>query len=121
MAQPFTSASATTKKQTLCEYLAQRLCAGRVRSAVGQSGDDRAALKGSCPWLFTYDGEKMRFVTDFIWRSPLGLRINARTRERDDDRRWVKIAATDEAQRRFLYLRITTELWETQFFDHVSL
>ncbi|NIQ55170.1 MAG: hypothetical protein GWN71_17855, partial [Gammaproteobacteria bacterium] len=34
-------------------------------------------LKGSCPWIFTYDGTGMRFVTDFIWRSPLGMRINA--------------------------------------------
>ena len=34
-------------------------------------------LKGSCPWLFAYDGHAMRFVTDFLWRSPLGLRINA--------------------------------------------
>jgi len=34
-------------------------------------------LKGSCPWLFTWNGQEMTFVTDFIWRSPLGLRINA--------------------------------------------
>ena len=34
-------------------------------------------LKGSCPWLFTWNGEEVTFVTDFIWRSPLGLRINA--------------------------------------------
>ncbi|GIV57639.1 MAG: hypothetical protein KatS3mg042_0552 [Rhodothermaceae bacterium] len=34
-------------------------------------------LKGSCPWLFTFDGERMAFVTDFLWRSPLGLKINA--------------------------------------------
>ena len=36
-------------------------------------------LKGSCPWLFADDGTGasadagMKFVTDFIWRSPLGL------------------------------------------------
>ena len=34
-------------------------------------------LKGSCPWVFAYDGREMAFVTDFLWRSPLGLRINA--------------------------------------------
>ena len=34
-------------------------------------------LKGSCPWVFAYDGTGMQFVTDFLWRSPLGLRINA--------------------------------------------
>ena len=34
-------------------------------------------LKGSCPWLFAWNGKEMAFVTDLIWRSPLGLRINA--------------------------------------------
>jgi tetratricopeptide (TPR) repeat protein len=34
-------------------------------------------LKGSCPFLYAHDGTAVRFVTDFIWRSPLGLRINA--------------------------------------------
>ena len=34
-------------------------------------------LKGSCPWVFAYNGTEMAFVTDFLWRSPLGLRINA--------------------------------------------
>lgn len=80
-------------------------------------------LKGSCPWLFTFDGEKMRFVTDFIWRSPLGLRINAQetagTMTTED---WVKIRGEDLVARDGSYdLRITAELWETHFFDHVSL
>ena len=34
-------------------------------------------LKGSCPWLFAWNGQTMGFVTDVLWRSPLGLRINA--------------------------------------------
>ena len=34
-------------------------------------------LKGSCPWVFADNGKGMQFVTDFLWRSPLGLRINA--------------------------------------------
>ena len=34
-------------------------------------------LKGSCPWVFADDGTAMRFVTDFRWRSPLGVRLNA--------------------------------------------
>ena len=29
-------------------------------------------LKGSCPWVFAWDGTRMVFVTDFLWRSPLG-------------------------------------------------
>lgn len=80
-------------------------------------------LKGSCPWLFTYDGEGMRFVTDFIWRSPLGLRINAQeTAGIMATEDWVKIRGDQLVPRDGYYdLRITAELWETHFFDHVSL
>ena len=80
-------------------------------------------LKGSCPWLFAHDGSRMRFVTDFIWRSPLGLRINAQDTAdiaRTEDRVLVRgelLAAVDGEYD----LRITADLWETHFFDHVSL
>ena len=44
-------------------------------------------LKGSCPWLFAWNGREMAFVTDLLWRSPLGLRINAQaTADVADDR-----------------------------------
>ena len=83
----------------------------------------RQRLKGSCPWLFTYDGEGMTFVTDFIWRSPLGLRINAQeTAGVMTTEDWVKIDGSELQPRNGYYdLRITAELWETHFFDHVSL
>jgi hypothetical protein len=83
----------------------------------------RQRLKGSCPWLFAYDGEAMHFITDFLWRSPLGLRINAQDTAgvlMTEDR--VKIRGDQMAPKDGSYeLRITAELWETHFFDHVSL
>jgi tetratricopeptide (TPR) repeat protein len=80
-------------------------------------------LKGSCPWVFTYDGAGMRFVTDFLWRSPLGLRINAQdTAGVTQTEDWVKIRGDQLAARDGAYdVRITAELWETHFVDHVSL
>ena len=36
-------------------------------------------LKGSCPWVFAWDGSRMGFVTDFLWRSPLGFASMRRT------------------------------------------
>jgi Tfp pilus assembly protein PilF len=80
-------------------------------------------LKGSCPWLFTGDGEQIHFITDILWRSPLGLRINAletagvvQTLDR------VKIPADKiNAVDGEYDVRITAELWETHFFDYVSL
>ena len=80
-------------------------------------------LKGSCPWLFTWNGQEMTFVTDFIWRSPLGLRINAQeTAGIMTTEDWVKIRGDQlQPQDGFYDIRITAELWETHFFDHVSL
>jgi len=80
-------------------------------------------LKGSCPWVFTYDGAGMRFVTDFLWRSPLGLRINAvDTAGVTQTEDWVKIRGDQLVARDGTYdVRITAELWETHFVDHVSL
>jgi tetratricopeptide (TPR) repeat protein len=83
----------------------------------------RQRLKGSCPWVFAHDGQAMRFITDFLWRSPLGLRINAQDTAgvlMTED--WVKIGGDRLVPQDGLYdLRITAELWETHFFDHVTL
>jgi tetratricopeptide (TPR) repeat protein len=83
----------------------------------------RQRLKGSCPWVFAYDGEAIRFVTDFLWRSPLGLRINAQDTAgvlMTED--WVKIRGDQLVARDGFYdLRITAELWETHFFDYIAL
>ncbi len=80
-------------------------------------------LHGSCPFLFTWDGDKMRFVTDCIWSSPLGLYINAQDRggiAQTID--WVKVRGDQLRPRDGRYdVRITADLWETHFFDHVHL
>ena len=80
-------------------------------------------LKGSCPWVFAYDGTGMRFVTDFLWRSPLGLRINAQdTAGITQTEDWIRIGGDQLVPRDGFYdVRITAELWETHYFDHVSL
>lgn len=77
----------------------------------------------SCPFLFAWNGKEMAFVTDCIWRSPLGLKINAQETlgvQQTED--WVKIRG-DQLQPRDGYydLRISSELQETQFFDKVEL
>ena len=80
-------------------------------------------LKGSCPWVFAWDGTEISFVTDFLWRSPLGLRINAQdTAGVTQTEDWVRLRGDQLRPRDGQYdVRITAELWETHFFDHVSL
>ncbi|HEX8203979.1 MAG TPA: CRTAC1 family protein, partial [Isosphaeraceae bacterium] len=80
-------------------------------------------LKGSCPFVYAFDGTAVRFVTDFLWRSPLGLRINAQdTAGVAQTEDWVKIRGDQLVPRDGHYdVRITAELWETHYFDHVAL
>ncbi len=33
------------------------------------------ALKGSCAFVYTWDGKRFRFVTDVMWRSALGMPV----------------------------------------------
>lgn len=81
-------------------------------------------LKGSCPFLFAWNGTKMNFVMDTVpWGSAIGLRINnigsaaiAATTE------WYKIPGDELVPRNGYYdLRITGELWETYYYDHLGL
>lgn len=80
-------------------------------------------LKGSCPWVFTYNGNEMEFVTDFLWRTGLGIRINAQgSADVIHSVDWIKVDGDQLKPRDGFYdVRITADLWETHFFDHVSL
>lgn len=80
-------------------------------------------LKGSCPWVQTHNGEEMEFVTDFLWRTALGLKINAQGEANViHSIDWIKIESDQLKPRNGFYdVRITADLWETHFFDHVSL
>jgi tetratricopeptide (TPR) repeat protein len=80
-------------------------------------------LNISCPWLFAWNGSDVRFVTDILWKSPLGLNINAQAPEGMwQTRDWVRVRGDQLALRDGFYdLRITAELWETHYFDHVGL
>jgi hypothetical protein len=80
-------------------------------------------LKGSCPFLFSWDGEKIVFVTDFMWSTPLGMFISAQDKggflQTTD---WVKIRSDQLKPRNGVYdLRVQANLWETHYFDHLSL
>lgn len=100
---------------------------GSVRSEFDLKADHTIVaeqrLSGSCPFLFAWNGEAMAFVTDCIWRSPLGLKINAQTTvEGGQTRDWVKIRADQLVPRDGVYdLRVTADLWETHYFDQLSL
>jgi hypothetical protein len=81
-------------------------------------------LKGSCPFLFAFDGHAMKFVKDAVpWSSALGLRINnTGTAKIAATQEWYKIGADELVPHDGFYdLRITAELWETYYYDYLAL
>lgn len=83
---------------------------------------EKQILKGSCPFLYAYDGERYRFVTDLLWRAPLGLVTSMGFVAPDETKDFVKIPASHIQPKGGKYsIQITEELWETAFFDMVKL
>ena len=101
---------------------------GAVRAEFETRGDQtilaEQRLKGSCPFLFAYNGKEMKFVKDAVpWSSAIGLRINTLgTAKVEATEEWYKIDGRDLAPRDGYYdLRITAELWETYYYDQLAL
>ena len=81
-------------------------------------------LKGSCPFLFAFNGKQMEFVKDSVpWSSAIGLRINTLGTARvEATEEWYKIGRDQLVPRDGYYdLRITAELWETYYYDQLAL
>jgi tetratricopeptide (TPR) repeat protein len=101
---------------------------GTVQAEFGVPATNEAVtalqrLKGSCPWVFAWNGSEVEFVTDFLWRTALGLRINAQgdaaVVHAED---WIRLRGDQVVPRDGYYdVRITGELWESHFFDQVAL
>jgi hypothetical protein len=83
---------------------------------------EEQSLKGSCPYLYTWDGEKFVFVTDCLWAAPLGLQTALGSVVPDRPWEYLKIDGDFLKPRDGKYeIRLTEELWELAYFDHVSL
>ena len=72
---------------------------------------EEQVLKGSCPFLYAWNGKEMAFVTDLLWGAPLGMPLADGIWNGYDPDELVRV---DGAQPRdgFYDLRITEELWE---------
>lgn len=86
-------------------------------------------LKGSCAFVYTWDGKRFRFVTDAMWRSalgmPLGLMGGGGTNAfapAGASQEYVRIPGEALQPRDGKYvLQFTEELWETAYADEVKL
>lgn len=95
----------------------------RLRLAADQLVVEEQSLKGSCPYLYAWNGERFEFVTDVLWRSALGMSIMSDVfghHETADD--YFKIEGSRLKPRDGEYvLQFTEELWETAYLDYVRL
>jgi tetratricopeptide (TPR) repeat protein len=79
-------------------------------------------LKGSCPFLYAFDGSRWRFVTDALGRSPAGLLYDGIHQAAADTREWLVVRGRDLAPSGGrLLLDFTEELWEVVYFDLAAL
>ena len=90
---------------------------------------EQQQLKGSCPFLYVWDGRGFTFATDAMWNSALGMPLGIMTREGGI------LSASPHASQEYLRLpggllrprdghyevRLTEELWETGYLDEARL
>jgi hypothetical protein len=90
---------------------------------------EQQMLKGSCPFLYAWDGRAFTFATDAMWNSALGMPLGIMTREGGI------MSASPHASQEYLRLptgllqprngryelRLTEELWETAYLDEARL
>jgi len=86
-------------------------------------------LKGSCAFVYTWDGKQFRFVTDAMWRSALGMPLGLMAGGSSSafapagaSQEYVRIPGDALKPRDGRYvLQLTEELWETAYADELKL
>ncbi len=79
-------------------------------------------LKGSCPYIYTWNGERFEFFSDCLWAAPLGL-VQA-TGDMAPTREWEYLLLPGDhlsPRDKKYVLQLTEELWEAAYFDEVKL
>ncbi|HYT61368.1 MAG TPA: FG-GAP-like repeat-containing protein, partial [Haliangiales bacterium] len=78
---------------------------------------------GSCPYLYAWDGERFRFVTDILGAAPAGLRLtDSRFIDADEDELvWLGDESLFRPRDRHYVLQITEELREVLYLDAAQL
>ena len=88
---------------------------------------EQQILKGSCPFLYAWNGERYEFVKDILWRSALGMPLGIMAGEMayafaNSTEEYVKIPGEALIAKDGKYkLQLTMELWETNYYDDVKL
>ncbi len=88
---------------------------------------EQQILKGSCAFVYTWDGEEYSFVKDVMWKSAIGMPTGIMGGLRsyappDASKEYLKIPGDRLKPRDGKYtLQLTEELWEVAYVDEVKL
>ncbi|MCD6200328.1 MAG: VCBS repeat-containing protein [Bacteroidales bacterium] len=90
---------------------------------------EQQQLKGSCPFLYTWDGKQYVFVKDIMWRSALGMPLGIMGEDKATKYAssapsvdYIKIPGELLKPQNHTYnIQVTDELWEAIYFDQVQL
>jgi tetratricopeptide (TPR) repeat protein len=94
----------------------------QFRPVANQTMREVQVLKGSCPYLYSWNGQQFVFVTDLLAAAPLGLRPAEDVIAPDNPLELMTIPRHQVASRDGEYVfQFTSELWETVYLDEVSL
>lgn len=104
---------------------------GVPQNVVRPGGDhvlvEKQILKGSCAFVYAWNGREYEFVTDIMWRSaigmPLGILGGSTTYAPPEaSREYVLIRGESLRSKEGVYsLQLTEELWETAYVDELKL
>ncbi|MBI3817339.1 MAG: VCBS repeat-containing protein [Planctomycetes bacterium] len=91
--------------------------AGRYKSYIEKRGRE-----GSCPFVYSWNGERFVFVTDAIGATPLGLYAAPGIWVPPQDREWLRITDSQLKPKDGQYiLHFTEEMRELTYLDRVRL
>lgn len=76
----------------------------------------------SCPYLYTWNGERFEFITDFMGGGEMGYLMSPGVRNKPDPDEYVRIPEGKLKPRNGRYeFRITNELEEVLYVDHLQM
>ncbi|HEV2670213.1 MAG TPA: FG-GAP-like repeat-containing protein [Gemmatimonadales bacterium] len=99
-------------------------------SAAGEDRNvmEQQVLKGSCTFLYTWDGEAYRFLTDVTWASALGMPLGIMAGEKtvygppQAAREYFRVPGDRLRAVNGRYrMQLTEELWEVAYVDQLEL